>query len=775
MHARVSPRPPLPNAPMPPAGEAAPPAADLPAAGARGGKLFRRYALYLSALLGLALLASGGIGVYAAYRDTRVLVDALQREQARAAAALIGQFLQTVELQLRGALISGRTSDAPDIEARHGELLRLLRISPAISDASWLDSAGHERVRVSRLAPDVIGSDIDRSRDPAVVAARGGAAWYGNVEFRRGSEPHLPLATAGSRPGDGFAIADINLKFASDVVAGIRIGEHGHAYVVDGRGRLILHPDPSRMLRMTSLADSPQVRAALSSPAGPGPAPPTIIARAEGGSKMLAAHAAIERPGWHVIVEQPLTEAFDPLLASVARTAMLLVAGLALAALASLLLARRMTAPIRLLELGARKIGEGRLDERVRIHTGDELEALADQFNRMAGQLSESYASLEEKVAERTRQLEEANRAKARFLAAASHDLRQPVHALGLFVAQLPEARDEESRRKLIGKVTASSAAVSDLIEALLDISKLDAGAVAPQPAEFALQPLFERIEQACSFAASEKELRLRVRPSALRLRTDPMLLERILLNLCGNAIRYTAQGGAILAARVRGSVARIEVRDTGIGITAEQQRHIFEEFYQAAGVTDGTTRGLGLGLAIVDRLARLLDLTISVRSVPGRGSVFALDVPLASPAATCVANAPPPPGAAQFDALPVLLVDDDDAARDAIEGLLAQWGCEVRAASCAADAIRLLADPPRPRLIISDYHLGANDLGTALVQTLRDIAGQAIPAVILTADVSGTLREETAAAGLHLLHKPLNPARLRALLLHVADIGAVD
>lgn len=247
------------------------------------------------------------------------------------------------------------------------------------------------------------------------------------------------------------------------------------------------------------------------------------------------------------------------------------------------------------------------------------------------------------------------------------------------------------------------------------------------------------------------------------------MLLERILLNLCANAVRYTVHGGVILAARVRGSLVRIEVWDTGIGISAEQQCHVFEEFYQIGGAPDERGKGLGLGLAIVDRLGRLLDLPVSIRSVPGRGSVFAVGVALAHAAQQGEPAVPQLLAPARFEGLSVLLIDDDPIAREAIGGLLTQWGCEVRSSACAAGALRQVADGSRPRLIICDYHLGDHERGTSVVRQVRELAREDIPSVILSADTSNALREATATAGLHLLHKPLNAARLRALLLHVA------
>ncbi|MEQ1774876.1 MAG: HAMP domain-containing protein, partial [Burkholderiales bacterium] len=361
----------------------------LDAGGAPGG-LFRRYARALALLLSLALIFSGSISVYFSYQDTRSLMDELQREKARAAAARIGQFIQMVRLQLQGASISGHTGGPPDSAARHIELIRLLRIAPAIGEAAWIDAEGRERVRVSRLGRDTVGSNIDRSRDPAVIAARKGNSWFGDIHFRRQSEPYLELAASGKRPDDGVVIAELNLKFVSDVVAGIRVGETGRAYIVDGGGRLIVHPDASKALRMSSVADQPQVAAALKSVDAPSAVQATVIARAENGQWAIAAHAPVDPPGWHVIVEQSVSEAFAPMFKSLARTAVLLLAGLVLAVVVSRVLAQRMTAPIRMLENGARRIGEGHLEERVEVHTGDEMEALAGQFNQMARKLRES-------------------------------------------------------------------------------------------------------------------------------------------------------------------------------------------------------------------------------------------------------------------------------------------------------------------------------------------------------------------------------------------------
>ena len=310
------------------------------------GRLFRKYTVYLAGLLSVALLISGLTDLYFSYRDTRSLVDELAREKARAAATRIEQFVRNLETQLRGVLPLGRANERADADQRYVELMKLLRLAPAISDAAWIDSAGHERVRVSRVTRDVVESSIDRSGEAAFMGADAVKAWHSPVYFRRETEPYLTMAVKGSQREAGVIIAEINLKFVWDIVATIRSGEGGHAYIVDARGRLISHPDISRVLRITDLSGLPQVRAALSQSGGnPEPAQ-TVIARDDAGVLNLTAYAPIEALGWSVLVEQPLAEAFAPLYGSALRSMLVLLLGIVLAAGASTVLARRMVAPI---------------------------------------------------------------------------------------------------------------------------------------------------------------------------------------------------------------------------------------------------------------------------------------------------------------------------------------------------------------------------------------------------------------------------------------------
>jgi GAF domain-containing protein/HAMP domain-containing protein len=346
-----------------------------------------------------ALLASGIFEVYFYYQDHKSALVRIQREQAEAAAAKISQFIKEIESQL------GWTTQLPwsggSIEQRRFDALRLLRQVPAITELSQLDDSGKERLRVSRLAMDVVDSGTDFSKEAKFIEALAHKVYYGPVYFRRESEPYMTLAIAGPRRGAGVSVAEVNLKLIWDVVSQIRVGQRGYAYVVDAQGRLVAHPDISLVLRNTDMSRLAQIKAARESG--------EHVQEADNiqGQKVLTAYAPISPLGWLMFTELPAKEANAPLQAALLRLAWVLLAALFFAVFAGVFLARRMVGPIRALRAGAARIGSGDLGQRISVKTGDELEALADQFNEMAGKLQESYAGLEYKVAERTRELTE--------------------------------------------------------------------------------------------------------------------------------------------------------------------------------------------------------------------------------------------------------------------------------------------------------------------------------------------------------------------------------
>ncbi len=400
------------------------------------------------------------------------------------------------------------------------------------------------------------------------------------------------------------------------------------------------------------------------------------------------------------------------------------------------------------------------------------MESLRNRFENeaLANRLAQQNLELERaRVAADTARsdAEIANRSKTQFFAAASHDLRQPLHALGLFAAALSEKVHDPEVQQVVHSINASVDALEGLFNELLDISKIDAGVVKPVLAHFALAPLLERLRMDFEPEAFERQLVLRIAPARHFVYSDPVLLERILRNLIANALRYTWQGGVLVGARRRGRELSIEVWDTGVGIDAEARERIFEEFYQIGNPERNSRKGLGLGLSIVKRLAQLLDTHASVRSVRGRGSVFRVRVPLgrepdAPPAAPSTGRA----GSSDLANRVIVVVEDEPAVRQGMEVLLKGWGASVVACSSVPEALeRAAALEGAPDLIIADYRLREGGVGTQVISALRARFGGEIPAIIISGSTTPAHLEEARALDAHLLLKPVMPAKLRSLI----------
>jgi signal transduction histidine kinase len=777
------------------------------------GRLFRKYVGLFVGVVCVALLVNGLFEMWFAYQEYRGSLIRIQREQADAAAAKIEQFIREIESQV------GWTTQLPwsvgTMDQRRFDALRLLRQVPAVTELSFLDASGLEQLRVSRLAMDVVSSKSDLSQEPKFTEAVAHKVYYGPVYFRRESEPYMTLALAGTRRESGVSVAEVNLKLIWDVVSQIKVGERGDAYLVDAQGRLIAHPDISLVLRNTDMSKLAQVQAARHpAEAAPGEQPREQVQVAQDiqGREVLTAYASVPSLGWLIFVELPAAEAYAPIYSSIGRSGLLLLLALGLAFFTGVLLARRMVGPIRALREGAARIGSGDFAQRISIKTGDELEALADQFNDMGSRLQESYADLERKVELRTqelaqsveelralgevsqavnstldltavlativakavdlsdtdagaiyvyeeelkqfrlrathgmsdeliaaiaerqgdlgdtsigqsaetrapiqipnlsemppspimsilsaagfravlvvpllrpdrvlgalvvrrrqpgefpkaavdllqtfaaqsvlaiqnarlfseieekgRQLEVASQHKSQFLANMSHELRTPLNAILGYTELIIDQIYGEVPDKMAGvlnRVQSNGRHLLGLINDVLDLSKIEAGQLTLALASYSIADVVHGVVNTVESLATEKRLALKVDvpPNLPAGRGDERRISQVLLNLVGNAIKFTDKGEVVIAASAHNGSFNIAVRDTGPGISVADQAKIFEEFQQADNSTTKTKGGTGLGLAIAKRIIEMHGGSISVESTLGAGSTFSVSLPV--------------------------------------------------------------------------------------------------------------------------------------------------
>ena len=372
------------------------------------------------------------------------------------------------------------------------------------------------------------------------------------------------------------------------------------------------------------------------------------------------------------------------------------------------------------------------------------------------------------------RAAEEANLAKSRFLAAASHDLRQPIHAQGLFLEVLARSKLSADQYDALANARATWQASAEMLDTLLDFSRIEAGVVEPQMQVFALQPLLNKIENELAPQADAKGIVYRSRETHAAVRSDPALVALILRNLVSNAIRYTEKGGVLVACRAHGEQVALEVWDTGIGIEPAQHGAIFREFHQLGNAERDRRKGLGLGLAIAQGLARALGQPLSLSSVPGRGSVFRLALPAARAGVVEEDGARVAAGAGRSFDLRVLVIDDDESVRTGMRQLLAAWGCACDVADSIEEA-QALARARRPGLVISDYRLRELRTGAEAIAALRREFGAGLPALLITGDTAPQRLREARASGVPLLHKPVLPSQLYRAMTAVLNGRELD
>ena len=487
----------------------------------------------------------------------------------------------------------------------------------------------------------------------------------------------------------------------------------------------------------------------------------------------------------YVVVELSLREVTG-------RSERLIGIGLLIAALGSVLggwlahrIARGVTSPLLEASEVVEHIGSGELMARMNVETAGALQSLAAGINHMAARIGVTQEELRARVAEATAGLqrekeaaEHATIAKSHFLAAASHDLRQPLHALGLFVSALAQSEAARQEPALVGHIRSLTDTLQNLLDAILDISRLDGGNVVPSIDSFPLGPVLDRMAGSLSLLAEQKGLRLKVRPTRAWVRSDEKIVERILLNLVGNALRYTQAGGVLVSCRLRHDMVLVEVWDTGIGIAEQAREEIFEEYAQLENPERDRAKGLGLGLAICRRLAELLAAPIGVRSRPGRGSVFWIQLPLVSafslnreiPVAILPVEAADDP--ARISGL-VLVVDGDPLVGAGMEQAIAGWGGRVLLAANREEALRCCRrDEGPPDVVICNVELPGGVSGIGLAQALRREFGH-LGVLLVSADVSEAAQAAARGAGFPLLRQPVPPGRLRAALRHLFAVRA--
>ena len=592
------------------------------------GSLFRKYATVLMLLVGLSLIIDSALEVAFNYFETRAQIELRQGVEARAAAARIREYLRGIETQLRDVSALPWSAGILGLQDRRDEFHRLLKLVPAIAEIRNADAQGREHIRVSRIELDQLESGRRVDATLAFLAARSKGIYYSPTYFKDGSEPYLTIGVRdGGREG-WVTLAEVNLKFVGDLIRDIRFGREGRAFVIDGENHLVAHPNIRHVLRKTDVSGLASVRA-LRRDVGGDERADSVTGENLDRIPVLTTHASVGIADWEVFVEQPVDEAFAPVYASIVRTVILFLFGIALALAASYFLARRLSRPILAVQKGAARLGSGNLETRIDVRTGDEVEALANEFNHMAAELQELYTGLERKVAEKTEQLEMANRHKSEFLANMSHELRTPLNAIIGFSEVLKEGMFGDLNAKqtqYASDIFGSGQHLLSLINDILDLSKVEAGHMALDIQEFDVATAVKNCCTLIRDRAQRQRLKLEcaVDEGVTKWPADERKFKQILLNLLSNAVKFTPAGGAVtLRARIEGEWLVVSVTDTGIGISPEDRATIFREFHQLRTAGSAKQEGTGLGLALSRRLVELHCGTLTVESSPGHGSTF--------------------------------------------------------------------------------------------------------------------------------------------------------
>ena len=603
------------------------------------------------AFLGLvagALAVNGAINMWLSYEEATSSAVGVQREKALAASERVDQFIGEIESQM------GWTTRAEwariSVDQRRYDFIRMLRQAPAITEALFIDGQGREQLRLSRLEPDAVGGGVDLSKDERFARTVADRVWYGPVYYRRGSEPYMTLSLAHAGRNPAVTSVGVNLKLIWDVIAALRVGEGGYAYVTDAAGRLIAHPDMSLVLRETDLSALPQVARAIRAAKGGAEWTSTAGVTGPSGGVVLSAAAAVPRLGWLVFVEIPRREVLAPVLVSLYQTLALLGLSTLFALLLGGYLARRMAEPIRQLQAGAERLGEGELSQRVPVTGGDEIGKLAERFNRMASRIQEAQETLEQKVRDRTqelqRSLEDLHAAQDRLVqseklaslgqltAGIAHEIKNPLNFINNFSALSVELLDElDAALKgaaldddLRAEITATCQLLKQNLERVEQHGKradsivknmlLHSRTGSGDRREVDVNALVEEsVNLAYHGARAEKPgfnvtLKRDFDPAAGSISAFPQEITRVVLNLVSNGFYATAQRQETAASgyeptvtastRAVGDMVQIRIRDNGVGIPDEVKAKLFNPFFTTKPAGEGTGLGLSLSHDIV-------------------------------------------------------------------------------------------------------------------------------------------------------------------------------
>jgi signal transduction histidine kinase len=610
----------------------------------RANSLRKRYTIVIGAAIILLLALNAAVDLFFAYRESLALVGNVQRAEARAAAAKIDAYLGGIESQLRAVVELPWESGLLTVADERDEMRRLLKLVPAISEVTSVDERGRERLFVSRIQIDRLSSGRDFSTNAMWVESQANRTVYGPTFFRESAEPYVTVAVRGTSASKKVWLADVNLTFVSELVQQMRVGGEGYAYIVDRSDRVLAHQNLTLVLRKTDVSQLAQIRQARSSLLETNTKPNDALAQRAGfstraagveGDNVLTSAVLLPRANWLVFVEQPMSEALQPVRAVLWRSMALLVIGCIVAAIVSTIVSRLLARPILELAASAKRLGKGNFSTRIQQDGDDELRALANEFNLMADQIEDYTSSLEQKVSDKTAQLELANRHKSEFLANMSHELRTPLTAVIGFSDALKEEYFGPLNPKQMEYVTDISASGKHLlllINDVLDLSKVEAGKMEIDATTFDVASAVHDALILLRERALRQNVTLEPRLAADlgEIDADERKFKQILINLLTNAVKFSYPNGRVRveAARVKNELV-VTVRDQGQGITEVDQQSIFSEFYQGQQNQDAKREGTGLGLALAKRFVELHGGRIWVVSQPGNGAAFSFALPV--------------------------------------------------------------------------------------------------------------------------------------------------